>query len=303
MEHQFFFVVVYLHMLKGLMFGSYSYPRTLLWGTGVIIFILMIATAFFGYILPWGQMSYWAATVITSLLSAVPLIGNDLLLWLWGGFSVNDATLNRFFSLHFFLPFLLLALSIIHMILLHEFGSNNPIGINFCLDGAPMSPYYIVKDFFGISILMILFSYLIFLIPNYLGHPDNYIISNPVVTPNHIVPEWYFLPLYAILRSVPNKLLGLIILIFAFLLLLCLPLVFGMFNIIRSFYFKPFIKFLIGILIVNSLFLGWLGGMPVIEPFFSMGQFVTFMYFLIFLFIGILGIFEQIIFKSFFIKK
>jgi len=294
-----FFIVVYLHMLKALMYGSFSHPRQLLWSTGVLIFLIMIITAFLGYVLPWGQMSFWAATVITSLISAIPLIGNDILLWLWGGFSMNDATLNRFFSLHFFLPFLLFALSMIHLILLHEFGSNSPTGIAFRLDTAAMSPLYIVKDFFGMNILFIFFCYLIFSVPNALGHPDNYIVSNPVVTPTHIVPEWYFLPLYAILRSVTNKLLGVLIVALAFLFLFCLPLIFGLFNLIRSFYFKPFTKFLIGIFVVNCLFLGWLGGMPVIEPFFSMGQFVTFMFFAIFLFVGLFGFFEQLIFTSY----
>lgn len=167
-----FFIVVYLHIFRSLMFGSFSYPRQLLWLTGIIIFILMIITAFFGYVLPWGQMSYWAATVITSLFSAIPLIGNDLVLWLWGGFSVNDATLNRFFSLHFFLPFLILGVSVIHLILLHEFGSNNFIGVQFRLDGFSMTPLYIIKDMIGIIFMFILLSYLIFLVPNMFGHPD-----------------------------------------------------------------------------------------------------------------------------------
>jgi len=172
-----FFLVVYLHMLRALMHGSFFYPRHLLWATGVIIFLLMIATSFFGYVLPWGQMSFWAATVIISLFSAIPIIGPDVVLWLWGGFSVDDATLNRFFSLHFFLPFIILALSIIHLMLLHEFGSNNPIGTFFRSDGLPMGPYYIIKDLNGINLLFILIVYLIFFLPNYLGHPDNYILN------------------------------------------------------------------------------------------------------------------------------
>lgn len=174
------------------MFGSYSYPRQLLWITGIIIFILMIATAFFGYVLPWGQMSFWAATVITSLFTAIPFIGNEIVLWLWGGYSVNDATLNRFFSLHFFLPFVLLALSIIHIMLLHEFGSNHPLGIYFRTDGFAMAPFYIVKDMFGINMMFIFLAYLIFLVPNLLGHPDNYILANQLVTPTHIVPDDIF---------------------------------------------------------------------------------------------------------------
>jgi len=294
-----FFIVVYLHMLRGLMFGSFAYPRQLLWGTGIIIFILMIATAFFGYVLPWGQMSFWAATVITSLFSAIPLIGNDVVVWLWGGFSVSDATLNRFFSLHFLLPFLLLGLSIIHIMLLHEFGSSNPMGTIFRHDGIPISIFYIIKDFFGINFMFILLFYLVFAVPNLLGHPDNYIMSNPLVTPTHIVPEWYFLPLYAILRSVPDKLFGIIALLFAIIFLLFLPYIFGFVNLIRSFFFKPYMKFIIGIFIVNSLFLGWVGGMPVVEPYFFIGQVTTVMFFLIFFSMGFFGFIEQLIFKTY----
>jgi len=176
--------------------------------------------------------------VITSLFSAIPVIGNDVVSWLWGGFSVNDATLNRFFSLHFFLPFVLLALSIIHIMLLHEFGSSNPSGVSFRFDGLPMAPFYIIKDFFGINLMFIFLCYLVFSVPNLLGHPDNYIVSNPLVTPTHIVPEWYFLPLYAILRSVPDKLLGIVALVLAFLTLGFLPLIFGFFNLVRSFFFQ-----------------------------------------------------------------
>ena len=254
-----FFVVVYLHILRSLMFGSYTYPRTLLWLTGIIIFILMIATAFFGYVLPWGQTSFWAATVITSLFTAIPYIGNEIVLWLWGGYSVNDATLNRFFSFHFFLPFILLALSIIHIMLLHEFGSNHPLGIYFRTDGFAMAPFYIVKDMFGINMMLIFLAYLIFLVPNLLGHPDNYILANQLVTPTHIVPEWYFLPLYAILRSVPDKLMGIIALAFAFIGLFLLPFIFGLLNIIRSFFYKPYMKIIVLIFIINGFFLGWIG--------------------------------------------
>jgi quinol-cytochrome oxidoreductase complex cytochrome b subunit len=297
-----FFIVVYLHMLRALMHGSFFYPRHLLWATGVIIFLLMIATSFFGYVLPWGQMSFWAATVIISLFSAIPFIGPDIVLWLWGGFSVDDATLNRFFSLHFFMPFVILALSIIHLMLLHEFGSNNPIGTSFRSDGLPMGPYYIVKDLNGINLLFILIVYLIFFLPNFLGHPDNYILSNPLVTPPHIVPEWYFLPLYAILRSIPSKLLGVIALFFAILTILILPLLSGRNNLIRSFFFKPFVKILIIFIIFNSIILGWIGGQPVVPPYYFIGQIATLMYYLLFFSFATLGFFEQIISKVYSLK-
>jgi len=294
-----FFIVVYLHMLRTLMYGSFMYPRQLLWGSGVIIFVLMIATAFLGYVLPWGQMSFWAATVITSLFSAIPLIGMDIVLWLWGGFSVDDATLNRFFSLHFFLPFVILVLSLIHLIFLHEFGSSNPTGFVFRTDGTFMMPLYIIKDLNGINYMFILIAFLVFFSPNYLGHPDNYILANPLVTPAHIVPEWYFLPLYAILRSIPSKLLGVIVLALAILILLFLPTLVGKLNVIRSFYFKPAIKVLIILIIVNCLILGWVGGKPVVEPYFSIGQLATFMYFMLFLAYGWSGIIEQFLLKSY----
>ncbi len=273
------------------------YPRQFLWITGVIIFLLMIATAFFGYVLPWGQMSYWAATVITSLFTAIPIIGNDFVYWLWGGFSLNDATLNRFFSFHFFLPFLIFGVSVIHLMLLHEFGSNSPSGIVSRDDGLLMGPYYIVKDLSGINFMFILIFYLVFSIPNMLGHPDNYLVSSAVVTPPHIVPEWYFLPLYAILRSVTSKLSGIIILALAFICLFSLPYLFNHFGVIRSIYYKPQLKLIIIFFIFNSLFLGWVGGQPVIEPFFFMGKIATCLYFLIFFVSSFSNIIEQFISK------
>lgn len=294
-----FFFVVYMHILRSLIFGSYSYPRQLLWASGIIIFVLMIATAFFGYILPWGQMSFWAATVIISVFTAIPIIGNEIIFWLWGGFSVQDATLNRFFSLHYLFPFLILALSILHLIFLHEFGSNNPLGIFFRYDNIAMAPYYIIKDVYGLNILLIIFVYFVFFIPNYLGHSDNYILGNPLVTPPHIVPEWYFLPLYAILRSIPNKLLGVIGLSLSILVMLFLPLIIGKWMLIRSIFFKPFMKSIIVIFIINSLILGWVGGQPVIAPFFEIGQFSTFIYFLLFFFIFIFSFFENLIIKNY----
>jgi ubiquinol-cytochrome c reductase cytochrome b subunit len=292
-----FFIVVYLHILRGLAYGSFSYPRHLLWGTGVLIFFSMIATAFFGYVLPWGQMSFRAATVIISLFSAIPVIGMDIVLWLWGGFSVDDATSNRFYSLHFFLPFVILGLSILHIMLLHEFGSNNPWGIIFRSDYLPMGPYYIIKDLNGWNYLFILLAYLVFMVPNLLGHPDNFILSNPLVTPTHIVPEWYFSPFYAVLRSIPSKLLGVIALAFAILVLLFLPAISGKNNIIRSFFFKPVIKIIIVVLVINYIILGWIGGQPVVAPYYFIGQIATFMYYLLFGSFAFAGFIEQIVSK------
>jgi len=299
----FFFIVVYLHMLRSLLFGSYKYPRHLLWTSGVIIFVLMIATAFFGYILPWGQMSFRAATVIISVFSAIPLIGDEIIYWLWGGFSVDDATLNRFYSLHYLFPFLILALSIIHLIFLHEFGSNNPLGISFRSDGIFLAPYYIVKDMFGLNVILILMAFFIFWIPNYMGHPDNYILGNPLITPPHIVPEWYFSPLYAVLRSIPNKLLGVIGLAMAILALLFLPLIIGKWSLIRSLYFKPFIKMLIAVFVINCIILGWIGGQPVISPYYFIGQISTFVYFFNFFLFFIFSFFENIILQTYLFEE
>lgn len=298
-----FFLVVYLHMIRSLFFGSFNYPRQLLWGSGVIIFILMIATAFFGYVLPWGQMSYWAATVITSLFSAIPFVGNDIVLWLWGGFSVDDATLNRFFSLHFFFPFIILILSIIHIMFLHEFGSNNPSGVFFRPDFTFMTPLYIIKDLFGTNYMFIFLAYLIFSVPNLLGHSDNYILGNPLVTPQHIVPEWYFLPLYAILRSVPDKLFGVITLALAIMLLLFLPFFVNKFNMIRSNVFKPLYKPLMLLFVLDVLILGWIGGQPVSQPFLFIGQVATMLYFLFFLFMSCSSIIEQYILRFYYYLK
>ena len=295
-----FFLVVYLHMIRSLLFGSFNYPRQLLWGSGVIIFILMIVTAFFGYVLPRGQMSYWAATVITSLFSAIPWVGNDVVLWLWGGFSVDDATLNRFFSLHFFFPFVILMLSIIHIMLLHEFGSNNPSGVFFRPDFTFMTPLYIIKDLFGTNFMFVFLGYLIFSVPNLLGHSDNYILGNPLATPPHIVPEWYFLPLYAISRSVPDKLFGVITLALALLLLLFLPFFVNRFNMIRSNFFKPLYKPLMILFVLDLLVLGWIGGEPVSQPYLFIGQAATVFYFLFFIFFACSSIVEQYVLKFYY---
>ena len=198
-----FFIVVYLHIFRGLYYGSYMHPRGWLWASGVLIFILMMATAFMGYVLPWGQMSFWGATVITNLFSAVPVYGPLIVEWLWGGFSVDQATLNRFYSLHYLLPFIIAAVTVLHLCLLHKYGSNNPLGINTDITSVPFYPYFYVKDFFSFWVFLFGYLTLVFFVPNMLGHPDNYIPANPMVTPAHIVPEWYFLPFYAILRSIP----------------------------------------------------------------------------------------------------
>ena len=220
-----FFIVVYSHMFRGLYYGSYMQPREHLWCSGVLIFLLMMATAFMGYVLPWGQMSFWGATVITNLFSAIPFVGPSIVEWLWGGFSVDNPTLNRFFSLHYLIPFLIFGVVILHIWALHVPGNNNPVGISVKSeqDTVPFHPYYTVKDGFALVVFMILFSYFVFFAPNVLGHADNYIPANPLVTPAHIVPEWYLLPFYAILRAVPDTLGGVIAMVGAIFILFVLP--------------------------------------------------------------------------------
>jgi len=209
-----FFIVVFMHTFRGLYYGSYLYPRQILWLVGVVILLLMIVTAFMGYVLPWGQMSFWGATVITNLFSAIPYIGKDIVLWLWGGYAIDNATLTRFFSLHYFLPFVIAGLVAIHLIILHEVGSSNPVGVAFKgIDYVPFTPQFTIKDLYGVLLFIAFYSCFIFFASNVLGHPDNYIPANPMVTPAHIVPEWYLLPFYAILRSIPDKLLGKLLLL------------------------------------------------------------------------------------------
>ena len=205
-----FFIVVYIHIFRGLYYGSYKAPRELLWMLGVVILLLMMATAFMGYVLPWGQMSFWGATVITNLFSAIPLVGESIVTWLWGGFSVDNPTLNRFFSLHYLLPFVIVGVVVLHIMALHRFGSNNPLGIDIKgpQDTIPFHPYYTVKDKFGLGVFLIFYRGFVFFAPNFFGEPDNYIPANPLATPPHIVPEWYFLPFYAILRAVDDNFIG-----------------------------------------------------------------------------------------------
>lgn len=274
----FFFLCVYIHMFRGLYYGSFVYPRQYLWITGAIIWILMIATAFFGYMLPWGQMSFWGAMVITSLIATIPLIGNDLLILLWGGFTIDTITLNRFYALHFALPFVILMVSIIHILFLHEYGSNNPLGFSHEPDAIPFIPYYGIKDLFSIILFLFLFFFIIYFYPDVLGHTDNYIKANSLITPAHIVPEWYFLPLYAVLRSVPNKLLGLILIVFFILSVVFIPFILKN-TFIRSPFFRPLYPCLYWIFVSSSLFLGWIGSLPVVSPFLELGQFITFSYF------------------------
>jgi len=243
----------------------------------------MMATAFMGYVLPWGQMSFWGATVITNLFSAVPFIGNHIVQILWGGFSVDNPTLNRFFSFHFVLPFVITGLAIAHLILLHKEGSNNPLGIDSTLDRIPFLPYFYVKDFFGACIFGLIFSFFVVYAPNYLGHPDNYIEANPMVTPAHIVPEWYFLPFYAILRTIPDKLGGVVLMVLAIVILLFLPNVDN--SYVRSSFFKPFHCVLFWFFVSDSLLLGWVGQEVVETPFLELSKIITPFYFIYFLFL------------------
>ena len=258
----FFFIVVFIHIFRGLYYGSYKAPRELLWILGVLILLLMMATAFMGYVLPWGQMSFWGATVITNLFSAIPFIGDSIVTFLWGGFSVDNPTLNRFFALHYLMPFLIVGVVILHLVALHRFGSNNPIGIDPSgpQDTVPFHPYYTIKDFFGLSVFLTLFAAAIFFFPNFMGHPDNYIPANPMQTPAHIVPEWYFLPFYAILRAVPDKLGGVLAMFGAIAVLFILPRLDR--SPIRSGNFRPIFKIFFWVFFADCIALGYLGGMP-----------------------------------------
>jgi len=276
-----FFIVTYCHIFRGLYFGSYMNPRGPLWNSGVIIFLLMMGTGFMGYVLPWGQMSFWGATVITNLASAIPFIGGAVVEWLWGGFSVDNATLNRFFSLHYLLPFVITGLVLVHLSLLHTAGSNNPLGINKNIDTVSFYPYFYVKDLFAFFVLVALFSFFVFFFPNTLGHADNYIPANPLVTPAHIVPEWYFLPFYAILRSIPDKLGGVVAMVAAILILLLLPIINT--SEIRSTKFRPLYGFGYWFLVSDFLILGWIGQQPVESPYLEVGQIATVFYFAFFL--------------------
>src|SRR5713226_8688138 len=275
----FFFIVTYIHIFRGLYYGSYKEPRELLWMLGVVILLLMMATAFMGYVLPWGQMSFWGATVITNLFSAIPLVGDYIVTWLWGGFAVDNATLNRFFSLHYLLPFLIVGVVLLHLIALHRFGSNNPLGIDMKgpQDTLPFHPYFTIKDLFGLVVFLMVYSFFVFYAPNFLGSTENYIPANPMQTPNHIVPEWYLLPYYAILRSVPNKLLGVILAFGSIFLLFLVPWLDT--SPVRSARFRPIYKWVFWLLVIDVIALGWVGATPPEGLVVSIGQIATLYYF------------------------
>jgi ubiquinol-cytochrome c reductase cytochrome b/c1 subunit len=285
-----FFIVVFIHTFRGLYFGSYKAPRELLWMLGVVILLLMMATAFMGYVLPWGQMSFWGATVITNLFSAIPYVGEGIVTWLWGGFSVDNPTLNRFYSLHYLLPFVIFAVVFLHLVALHQFGSNNPVGIDITKkDKIPFHPYYMVKDTLGLCVFMLVFAAFVFYQPNLLGHPDNYIPANPLVTPPHIVPEWYFLPFYAILRSItfdifwiiPAKLGGVIAMFGSIAVLFFLPWLDT--SPVRSARFRPIYKWVFWLLVIDCFILGYVGANPPEGWLPTIGLLGTIYYFLHFL--------------------
>jgi ubiquinol-cytochrome c reductase cytochrome b subunit len=277
-----FFIVVYCHIFRGIYYGSYLQPRAFLWCSGVLIFILMMATAFLGYVLPWGQMSFWGATVITNLFSAIPVVGDYIVQWLWGGFSIDNATLNRFFCFHFILPFGIAGMVLVHLALLHRDGSNNPLGIDSSLDKISFYPYYYVKDLFALMVFITFYSFFLFIAPNYLGHPDNYIPADPMATPAHIVPEWYFLPFYAILRSIPGKISGVSAMGGAIVVLFFLPFLNS--SNVRSSTFRPIYGASFWFILFDFVFLGWIGQAPIRYPFTFIGKVATFFYFFYFLF-------------------
>nr|YP_010957185.1 cytochrome b [Tomicodon cryptus]WMY90473.1 cytochrome b [Tomicodon cryptus] len=275
----FFFICIYLHIGRGLYYGSYLYKET--WNVGVVLLLLVMMTAFVGYVLPWGQMSFWGATVITNLLSAFPYVGNSLVQWIWGGFSVDNATLTRFFAFHFLFPFVIAAATLIHLVFLHETGSNNPAGINSDADKISFHPYFSYKDLVGFGALLFALISLALFSPNLLGDPDNFTPANPLVTPAHIKPEWYFLFAYAILRSIPNKLGGVLALLFSILVLMVVPILHTSKQ--RGLTFRPLTQFLFWLLIADVAILTWIGGMPVEDPYIIIGQVASIIYFSLFL--------------------
>jgi ubiquinol-cytochrome c reductase cytochrome b subunit len=288
-----FFLAVYVHMFRGLYYGSYKAPREVLWIIGVLIYLVMMATAFLGYTLPWGQMSFWGATVITNFFSAIPLVGESVVQWLWGGFSVSSATLNRFYSLHYLLPFVIAGLTALHVWALHVAGQNNPTGLDLRtkLDSVPMSPYAVAKDIFALSVFVILFSWFVFFVPDYLGHADNYIPANPLVTPAHIVPEWYFLPFYAILRAIPSKLGGVIAMFSAIAILAFAPWLDT--SRVRSTKYRPTYRWFFWLFLFSCLALGYLGSKPAEGIYVIWARIFTVYYFAHFLLVmPIVGVIE-----------
>ena len=307
----FFFIVVYIHIFRGLYFGSYKAPREILWIFGILILLAMMATAFMGYVLPWGQMSFWGATVITNLFSAIPLVGDSIVTLLWGGFSVDNPTLNRFFALHYLMPFVIVGLVVMHIWALHVHGSNNPLGVDVKgpQDTIPFHPYYTVKDLFGLGVFLVLFMIVVTYAPNFMGHPDNYIEANPLVTPPHIVPEWYFLPFYAILRAftadywvyqvislggilMTAKLAGVIAMFASIIVLALLPWLDR--SPVRSSKYRPLYKQFFWLFVIDCLILGYIGGKPAEGIYIPIGQWATFYYFFhLVVIIPLLGLLER----------
>jgi len=290
-----FFLAVYIHIFRALFYGSYKAPREMIWIIGMFIYLLMMATAFMGYVLPWGQMSFWAATVITNLFSAIPLVGESITSWLWGGYAVGSPTLTRFFSLHYLMPFLIFGLVILHIWALHIPGNNNPVGIDIkkpSKETVPFHPYIVIKDLYALLIFLIIFVGFVFFVPNILGHPDNYIEANPMVTPSHIVPEWYLLPFYAILRSVPDKLGGVVVMFAAVFILMFLPWLDT--SKVRSAVFRPLYKIFFWILVIDVIVLGYIGAKPPEGMYLIIGRIATIYYFVHFILImPILGFKEK----------
>ena len=290
----FFFIAAYIHMFRGLYYGSYKEPREVLWILGVIIFLMMMATAFMGYVLPWGQMSFWAATVITNLFSAIPFVGETVVTWLWGGLSVDNPTLNRFYSLHYLLPFMIAGVVLLHIWALHVPGNGNPTGLEVKDKGdtLPFHPYYTMKDGFALVVFILVFVWFVFFMPNYLGHPDNYVPADPLRTPKYIVPEWYFLPFYAILRAIPDKLGGVVAMFGAVIVLFFLPWLDR--SKVRSATYRPLYRLFFWVFVVVCLVLGWLGAMPAEGGYVIASRVATAYYFVHFLVVlPLLGFIEK----------